>query len=298
MPQVPKISYASSDDPLFKMILIRSVEGLTGQRKIEQLYHTLRRERDQRAATKGFWGDALEKLEITLDYDEAQLVKIPQSGPVIFVANHPFGILDGLIMCHIAEKTRNEFKILLHSHLCREEEITPYILPIDFSETKEAALINIESKNRALAVLRAGGAIVIFPAGGIATTTKGPFGKATDLEWKLFTAKMIHMTQATVVPVYFPGQNGFIFQCASQVSWTLRLSLLMHEVKKKIGHTVQFIIGDPIPYQELAPIKAKKELLDHLRKVTYSLAPPERKKRPIRVPFKHKLPNFGGKGNV
>lgn len=272
MPRISKISYASADDPFLKTILICSVERLTGQRKIEQLYNTLRRERDQRCATTNFWGDALEKLEISLDYDEIQLAKIPRSGPVIFVANHPFGILDGLIMCHIAEKTRNEFKILLHSHLCRETEIAPYVLPVDFSETKEAVQINIETKNKALEVLRQGGAVVIFPAGGIATTTKGPFGKATDLEWKLFAAKMIHMTQATVVPVYFPGQNGFMFQCASQFSPTLRLSLLMHEVRKKIGDTVQFIIGDPIPYQELAAIKAKKQLLEHLRQVTYNLA--------------------------
>lgn len=272
MPSVPKISYASPHDPLLKTILIRSVEGLTGQRKIARLYSTLRQERDQRSATADFWGDALRKLEISLDYDETQLAKIPRSDPVIFVANHPFGILDGLIMCHIAEKTRQEFKILLHSHLCQEAEVASYMLPVDFSETKEATRINIETKNKALAILREGGAVVIFPAGGISTTTKGPFGKATDLEWKLFAAKMIHMTQATVVPVYFPGQNGFIFQCASQFSPTLRLSLLIHEVKKKIGHRVQFVIGDPIPYQELAPIKAKKQLLHHLREVTYRLA--------------------------
>ncbi|MEM7348942.1 MAG: lysophospholipid acyltransferase family protein [Chloroflexota bacterium] len=210
-------------------------------------------------------------MEISLDYNEDQLAKIPKEGPVIFIANHPFGILDGLAVCHIAEKTRGDFKILLHSLLCREKEIEPYILPVDFSETREAIASNIETKHKAMAMLQNGGTVVIFPAGGIATTTKGPFGKATDLEWKLFTAKMIRMTQATVVPIYFPGQNGFIFQMASQVSLTLRLSLLIREVKKRIGDTVKFTIGDPISYQALASIKAKKQLLNHLREVTYSL---------------------------
>ena len=218
-----------------------------------------------------FWEAALSQLQVQLEYDRTQLDKIPRRGPIIFIANHPFGVIDGLIVCHLASKIRPNFKILINSALCREERIAHYMLPIDFSETKEAALVNIDSKKRAMETLRQEGAIVIFPAGGIATS-EGPFGPATDLEWKLFTAKLIQMTEATVVPVFFHGQNSRLFQIASQFSLTLRLSLIVHEVKNKIGKPVRFTIGDPIPYQALAAIKQRKHLLNHLREVTYGLS--------------------------
>ena len=127
---------------------------------------------------------------------------------------------------------------------------------------------------------------MIFPAGGIATT-KGPLGKATDPEWKLFAAKLIHMSKATVVPIYFHGQNSRIFQIVSQFSLTLRLSLIIHEVKNKIGKTIRVTIGNPIPYQELAQIKGRRQLTHYLREVTYGL--PER--RSLRSSLNSHFPN-------
>lgn len=263
----PRLTYASPQNPFIKNALIQSIEVLTGKRKLEKLYANLLNEESNHT----FWEAALKQLQLKLDYDPAQLAKIPQSGPIVFVANHPFGVLDGLIICHLAARTRQNFKILINSVLCREERIAPYMLPIDFSETKEAVHLNINSKKQALKVLQNNGAIVIFPAGGI-STAQGPFGKVTDLEWKLFVAKLIHISQATVVPVYFHGQNSRIFQIASQFSLTLRLSLIIHEVNNKIGQTIRITIGNPIPYQQLMDIKQRRQLTNYLRQVTYSLA--------------------------
>jgi putative hemolysin len=262
---VTKLSYASPDDPLLKTLLIQSIERLTGQRKLQNLYNQVLAKPET-----SFWENALAQLQIKLDYEEVQVAKIPLTGPIIFIANHPYGLIDGLAVCHLAANLRQSFKILIHSALCREERIASYLLPIDFSETEAATLLNISSKKQALETLRQGGAIVIFPAGGI-STAKGPFGEVTDLDWKLFTAKLIQMTQATVVPIYFHGQNSRLFQIVSQFSLTLRLSLIIHEVNKKRGETIRMIIGDPIPYQRLAPIKKRQALIDYLREVIYSL---------------------------
>lgn len=268
MKPTPKLSYASPEDPLLKAALIKSIERLSGKRKLEKMYRGVLEDLD---TMDTFWEAALAQLQVQLEYNQAQLDKIPDQGPLIFIANHPFGVVDGLIICFLASKARRNFKILINRALCREERIAHYMLPIDFNETREAVLVNIDSKKRAMETLQQGGAIVIFPAGGIATS-EGPFGKATDLEWKLFTAKLIQMTEATVVPVFFHGQNSRIFQIASQFSLTLRLSLIVHEVKNMIGKPVHFTIGDPIPYQQLASIKQRKELLNHLREVTYGLS--------------------------
>ena len=225
---------------------------------------------DEQEDKTTFWEAALNRLELNVEYDKNQLAKVPRCRPVVFIANHPYGVLDGLIVCHIAAITRQRFKILINSALCKEEQIASYLLPIDFSETEEAIRTNIKTKRQALDILRRRGAIIIFPAGGIATA-KGALGKATDLEWKLFAAKLIQMTRATVVPIYFHGQNSRIFQIVSQFSLTLRLSLIIHEVKNKIGKTIQVTIGDPIPYQEIAAIKGRRNLTHYLREVIYGL---------------------------
>lgn len=263
----PKLTYAMPDDPLFKTLFIRSVERLGGVRKLEKLYA---RVLDQHESEDNFWKIALQELQIRLDYDESQLAKVPRNGPVIFIANHPFGLLDGLTLCYLASIARGDFRILLHATLCREKRIEPYVLPINFDETDEAVQTNIETKRQALELLRAGGTIVIFPGGGI-STADGPFGPVTDLEWKLFVTKLIQMTAATVVPIYFHGHNSRIFQIVSQFSETLRLSLIVREVHNKIGETLQITIGDPIPYNQLAAIKKRRDLITHLRQTIYGL---------------------------
>ncbi|MEW5958075.1 MAG: lysophospholipid acyltransferase family protein [Chloroflexota bacterium] len=268
MKETSKLTYVSPNDPPLKSVMIRSIERLTGQRKLEQLYTKVV---DDRRDKTSFWAAALEQLQLNVEYDEAQLAKVPRCRPVVFIANHPYGVLDGIIICHLAARTRQRFKILINRALCQEEQVAPYFLPIDFSETEEAVRINLDTKRRALEILRRRGAIVIFPAGGI-STSKGPLGQAIDLEWKLFAAKLIQMTRATVVPIYFHGQNSRIFQIVSQFSLTLRLSLIIHEVTNKIGKTIRVTIGDPIPYESIANIKGRKELTDYLRQVTYDLS--------------------------
>jgi putative hemolysin len=266
--QPPKLTYASPNDPKLKSILIQSIERLTGQRKLQNLYQELL---DQVDSGASFWGAALSQLRITLAYDRRQLEKIPQTGPLLLIGNHPFGLLDGLAMGYIASKVRPHFKILIHSALCQESRIAPYLLPIDFEETVAAIQTNINSKRAALATLHQNNAVVIFPGGGISTAV-GPFGQVTDLEWKLFAAKLIQMTQATVVPIYFHGQNSRLFQIVSQFSLTLRLSLIIHEVHRKMGDTLLMTIGDPIPYPHLADIRKRKDLTNYLRNITYGLS--------------------------
>jgi putative hemolysin len=283
---LPKLTYASPDDPLPKQLLIRSVERLTGRRRLERIYDTvLKSEADHRQ----LWGAALHELRIHVDYDRRQLHKVPAEGPVVLIANHPYGVLDGLIICHFASMIRPDFKILIHKALNREQRVERFMLPIDFAETEEAALTNIESKRRAMETLRAGNAVVIFPAGGISTTVRGPFGYAVDLEWKLFVTKLIQMSAATVVPIYFHGQNSRIFQLASHINLTLRLALIIHEVNRKAGDTIRVSIGDPLLYQTLAGIRKRKELLDFLRASIYALSPTTIAHHPPpRLPFDKK----------
>ena len=82
----------------------------------------------------------------------------------------------------------------------------------------------------------------------------------------------IQRSKATVAPIWFGGQNSRLFQIASHVSQTLRMSLIFHEVKARIGEELPVPIGAPIPFERLAAIKDRQALADHLREMTYGLA--------------------------
>jgi putative hemolysin len=190
----------------------------------------------------------------------------------VIIANHPYGVVDGLIMGYLASLVRSHFCVLVNEVLTHQDpRLNEQLLPIDFGETRAALQTNLLTRKEALGRLERGEAIVIFPSGGVATSPKG-WGKAEDLEWKRFTAKMIQMAKATVVPVYVPGQNSRLFQLASQISPALRLGMLLNEVRNKMGSQIKLEIGDPIPFATLASVKDRQLLLDLLREKTFSLA--------------------------
>ncbi len=262
-----RLSYSNLDDPLLKRVMIGTIEFATGRRKLEKIYNEVRH---AKLPPTEIWGTALRKMDVKMDYDAAQLAKIPTEGPVIFIANHPFGVLDGLILGHLISRVRQRFVLLVNEVLCREPQLEDYLLPIDFDETKEAMQTNLRSRNLTLERLRAGEALGIFPSGGVATAPK-VFARVQDLEWKRFTARVIQQTQATVVPLYFHGRNSHLFQLASQINLNLRLSLLLNEIRNKMGKTLRISIGDPIPYSALSIYKDRQEMLDFLRKATFDL---------------------------
>jgi putative hemolysin len=127
-------------------------------------------------------------------------------------------------------------------------------------------------------LLKEGVTIVIFPAGGVATAHKG-FGKAEDLPWKMFTAKLIQAAHASVIPVYFEGQNGRLFHLVSQFSLTLRTSLLIREFQRLYGKQIRAWIGDTITWDELAAIGDRKALLERVHDAVFALDPNQGRRR-------------------
>ena len=268
MDKVDTFSYASPEDPLFRRWVIRAIEVMTGQPKLKRLYLE-----NQTNPVPGetFWDAAVRKLNLKVDVNREELKQIPPSGPCVVVANHPFGVLDGILICWLIAQVRTDFKVLTNALLYRAEEVRPFLLPIDFEETKAALETNLKSRAESKKLLEDGGVLVIFP-GGTVSTTKKPFDKvAEDPEWKTFTARMIIQGKAPVVPVFFAGQNSRLFQICSHISMTLRLSLLFKEVHDRIGKTLSLKIGRRIPYEEVTAIKDRKELMDFLRTQTYAL---------------------------
>jgi putative hemolysin len=287
MRDIDTFSYAAPDDPRLKRLVIRLIERITGQPYLRWLYEDYH---DHPPANETFWDAAIRRLELQVSCNEAKLAAWPKAGPLVVVSNHPFGVLDGLVICHLVAKVRLDFLVLTNSVLYRADEIKPFLLPIDFAETQEALKTNLKSRAQAKAHLVAGGCLVIFPAGGVSTTPTVWHSRAVDGGWNTFAARMISQARAPVAPVYFAGQNSRVFQLASHISMTLRLSLLFKEVHDKIGSEIHVRIGDVVPYEALASITDRAAFMQHLKNLTYALGagvanpPRSRVRRPRRAP--------------
>lgn len=266
------LSYASAYDTKLAQLSIRAIEILTGQVKLRHLYDVYQAEMK---GSVDFWEAALRLLELSLDYDSAKLAKLPATGPLVIVANHPFGLVDGILIGHLANRVRGDFKVLTNARLYPPDgEIQNFILPIDFDNSAEAKATTLRSRGLARDHLMAGGCLVVFPAGAVATTPT-PFAKrAVDFDWKPFTARLIHAAKADVVPMYFHGQNSRLFQIASHISMTARLAFLVHEIANKIGGAFRVSIGDVLPYDTLQAMRDPLELSRYLRARTEWLGNP------------------------
>ncbi|MEM7655454.1 MAG: lysophospholipid acyltransferase family protein [Bacteroidota bacterium] len=269
MNQVPSpLTYVSSYDPKLRRKLIGALELATGRKKIQQRYDQLQA---MELAPIDIWRTSLTLLEVEPVLDPVQLAKVPSEGPLVFIANHPFGVVDGLILGDLVARVRTKFSILVNEVLCRQDErMNEFLLPVDFQESKRAIRTNLATRQKALEQLAQGHAVAIFPSGGVATSPRA-FAKAEDLDWKRFTAKLIQKSKATVVPVFFHGRNSRLFQIASHVHETLRMGMLLNEVRNKMGRQIRLTVGDPIPFEALAPIRDRQALIDELRKITFEL---------------------------
>ena len=264
------ISYAASAQTKGGRALIRMLENATGRLRL------IRRARGYETeveAGRDFWEVMVHRYGLSLDIMGGSLDNIPREGPLVLVANHPYGILDGLMMGHILSAARGDFRILAHRVFRKAEDLNRIILPISFDETKEAVALNIETRKTALRYLAGGGAIGVFPGGTVSTAPK-PFAQAMDPGWRSFTARMIAKSQAAVVPVFFDGANSRLFQVASHLHATLRMALLIKEFKRRVDEPVRVVIGAPIPRAEIDARRSDtRAMMDFLRRETYALSP-------------------------
>ena len=269
MQEAPKLSYAAYFDHPLKRGMVRTIERLSGQPYLQKLYETYR----ESLADEPFFAAAVKLLNLDVEFSSARLAQIPETGPLVVVANHPFGVLDGLLISWLISLRRKDFKVLTNAVLDGAPEAREWLLPIDFAPTKDAQATNIATRAESLERLRAGECIIVFPAGGVSTSPTPFYRAAVDDTWKPFTAKLITRSGAHVTPVFFEGQHSRLFQWASHVSIELRLALIFREVKRRVGTAIPVHIGETLTTETLASAGKRHELMNFLRDQTYGMAP-------------------------
>lgn len=248
------LTYANSFDDPWTSFAIKAIEWFTGKLTILRM---VARFEKQNAIYRGqkFWRGALDVMGIDLMTPMEQLANIPADGPVVVVANHPHGMVDGMILADLIGRVREDYRILTRSVLTGlDEAATSFMIPVPFPHDPEAQRKMVEMRGRAMSHLADGGVVALFPS-GVVMSADTWFGPPVEREWNVFTAKMIRRSGARVVPIFFPGRNSRAYQIACQVSPTLRQGLLLHEIVRSCRKPQAPVVGAPLTEAQMARLE-------------------------------------------
>ncbi len=264
------LTYADTFDNKVQARLIRWMEMLTGKIHIFRMINKFER----LGAPTGidFWAGAMKAMGIEIRTPRAQIDNIPKEGPVVVVANHTHGLVDGMILGEIISRVRPDFQILTRSVLTGLDEVaSSFLIPVPFPHDPDAQQKGKEMRAQALERLQKGGVIAVFPSGVVAASETW-WGPPVEAEWNLFTAQLIRKTGATVVPVKFHGHNTRAYNIANKVSATLRQGLLIHEIVRACNQPHAPTIGAPLTEEQTADLgKNPRGFIKWLREHTLSL---------------------------
>jgi putative hemolysin len=231
---------------------------------IEQIYSKLVR------SNRSFFDAMLDSLNIRYQCAREEIRHIPTEGAAIIVANHPFGLLDGMVLGAILSGCRPDFRILTNALIASIPQLREFTIPVDPFGGSGAVLANRKPLRESVQFLRGGGLLAVFPAGEVASLRVGRFG-ITDPDWTENVVRLAQRVSAPVVPVFFHGTNSPAFHLAGLVHERLRTLLLPHELLKKANSTVRVSIGSPISPDRLASKDGIQNATAYLRARTYML---------------------------
>jgi putative hemolysin len=268
------LTYANTFEGAGTRGAIRAIEWATAKPAILRRLREFERRgaAGENHAGQAFWRACLNVMGIDLLTPPDEVARIPVAGPVVLVANHPHGLVDGMILADLVGRVRGDYRILTRSILTGiDESASSYMIPVPFPHEAGAQEGMLAMRRAAGAHLARGGLLALFPAGVVAAS-RTPWGPAVEAEWNVFTAKLIRTSGAAVLPVRFPGANSRAYQIANRLSPTLRQGLLLHEVVHAMDRPQAPVVGHPIPPADLAPrLGEPRSLMAWLRERTLAL---------------------------
>ena len=215
--------------------------------------------------------DLLRELDVQVRVCQSDLDKIPKKGPVVAVANHPYGLLDGAVLGDLLTRVRSDLKVLTTTVLSALPELEDRCIFIDPFDKPENRAANGRALREAIAFVRRGGMLLVFPSGEVSHFDFRA-GAIRDPEWRSTAARLVRMTRAKVLPILVRGANGLPFQVLGMVHPRLRTAALPAELLNKRGKVVEVRIGGVIEPSEIEAIPDDEAAIRYMRLRTEVLA--------------------------
>lgn len=266
------LSYAGPDLTPHQKRLVRALEWLSRGRGISKVHRRFVDDGNDRT----YFRRAAAALELGSELWFAPRSYIPAEGPLLVVANHPYGVADGLAISALLETIRPDVRIIVWNAIGLPPS-RQHFLPLDLAEDGNTGSLrqNVGIRRDATRHLRDGGCVVLFPSGSVETTSH-PLARPLEAEWTPLACRLAMKSGATVLPMFVHGHNSRLFHAASHLGLLVRRSLFLNETRRLIGSRIACRIGEPVLPEELLQMHAEaaestSELAARLRERTLRL---------------------------
>lgn len=249
----------------FMNTLLKPLERFMGFPILNDCYVSI----EHHETGRDFFPNVLRALNIGYRVSEEDMRRIPTSGPVVVVANHPYGMTEGVILGALLSSVRPDAKLMGTRFLSFIPNINDMIIHVDNFGGQAAPRVNIGPLKESLRCLREGKLLAIFPAGEVSSVDLRK-RRISDPPWTPMVARIIHKTKAPVLPIFFHGRNSSLFQMLGMVHPRLRTLMLPREFVNMRRRTVDVSIGHIIPHKKIEHL-AEDDLMRYLRLRTYML---------------------------
>ncbi|HVN75957.1 MAG TPA: GNAT family N-acyltransferase [Thermoanaerobaculaceae bacterium] len=222
-------------------LLSAALDAVSGLAALERRYGAI-----AGSPASEFLDRALERLGIRWEVADDDLERVPRTGPVVVVANHPFGGAEGLVLARVLTSLRSDVRVMGNWFLSLIPELRELFVPVDPFGGPGAAARSVRGLRDAIEFLSGGGLLAVFPAGEVASLDLRR-GTVADPPWRSTAVRLARSTGASIVPVFFPGSNGPVFQLAGLLHPGLRTVLLPRQLLKRARKPLTLLIGKPLP---------------------------------------------------
>ncbi|MFT5451755.1 MAG: putative hemolysin [Enterobacterales bacterium] len=252
--------------PIKNKALHKIVSRFTRLDAMKEIYDDWLKEGDKTLDNQGaaLLDFGLSHMNINIHWDQgAKLAAIPQSGPLVIVANHPLGGLEGMLLARELIKIRPDLKVLTNELLLRFPEFNELFIGVNVLNDNQAqgnaSGIRVASKH-----LSNQGAILIFPAGTVSELDYKQ-NKISDKKWNNIAARLVRKYQCPVVPFFINEKNPSWFYLSGLIHKRLRTALLARAMISKKNSSVKIVVGDVVPIHEIKTLKSVTEVTNYLR---------------------------------
>ena len=241
-------------------------EALTGLDRLDRYYQR----RPLQSDCDTFLDYTLSVLGIRYEINRGSLDAIPKSGPVLVVANHPLGAVEGVILLDLIREVRKDVKALANHYLKTIPELDELFIGVDVFEGQSAAKTNAKALRNAQQHLSGGGVLLVFPAGEV-SSLNWRTGELRDKEWSRSIARLLRRSEAVTVPMFVKARNSHAFYLAGNVHPMLRTFMLGREMLNKKAKPIEIAIGEAIEFNEVKGLEDDSHVANYLRMNTYLL---------------------------